>query len=192
MKIKNSITSPIYIVTVVPESERSSGWIGITLSPGKKTAGTFNYWDRDLERDLDRLKESGTTVLVPFLEEEEMILLNNQALLQSAAERFEVIHYPFPDGGVPESIGSAARLIEEITGRYLKGEKIVMHCNGGLGRAGTMAACVRIALGLDPSPDEAIESVRKLRDRRAIETMEQEQFIADFFVEWLQSGRGDG
>jgi protein-tyrosine phosphatase len=59
-----------------------------------------------------------------------------------------------------------------------------MHCNGGLGRAGSMAACVRLALGLDPDPDAAIESVRKLRSERAIETRQQERFIEQFWGAW--------
>jgi len=40
--------------------------------------------------------------------------------------------------------------------RFYEGERLLMHCNGGLGRAGTMAACVRMALGLDANPEAAI------------------------------------
>ena len=110
-----------------------------------------------------------------------MKFLNISELLVSAKKRFEVIWFPFPDGGIPESVKASINLIKEITNRYLDGEKIVMHCNGGLGRAGSIAACARLALGLDDSPKEAIKSIRTLRDKRAIETIDQEKFIADFF-----------
>ena len=47
-----------------------------------------------------------------------------------------------------------------------------------------MAACVRMALKLDSDPEAAIASVRKLRGERAIETREQEQFVARFRTQW--------
>ena len=65
-----------------------------------------------------------------------------------------------------------------------EGGWVLMHCNGGLGRAGTMAACVRMALKLDADPESAIASVRVLRGWRAIETFEQEQFVGRFRTQW--------
>jgi ADP-ribosyl-[dinitrogen reductase] hydrolase len=50
----------------------------------------------------------------------------------------------------------------------------VVHCRGGLGRAGTVAACLLIEFGT--SPAEAITLVQTQRPG-AIETMAQENYV---------------
>jgi predicted protein tyrosine phosphatase len=57
------------------------------------------------------------------------------------------------------------------------GENILVHCRGGLGRAGMIAARLLVETGVDP--DVAMERVRAVRPG-AIETGAQEQ--------WVQTG----
>jgi hypothetical protein len=54
------------------------------------------------------------------------------------------------------------------------GSDVLVHCRGGLGRAGTVAARLLVELGMDPR--KAIAAVREVRPG-AIEILEQEQFI---------------
>ena len=54
---------------------------------------------------------------------------------------------------------------------------MVVHCKGGLGRAGTVAALMLVELGM--APDEAIRTVRAAR-KGAIETREQERYIREW------------
>ncbi len=72
------------------------------------------------------------------------------------------IWYPIGDFGAP-SAAAARPVIRMITDRLEAGEGVVMHCALGQGRAGTMAACVLIALGL-----EADEAVRTVASNRAM------------------------
>ena len=51
---------------------------------------------------------------------------------------------------------------------------ILVHCRGGLGRAGTIAARLLIEIGIDPKI--AISEVRAVRPG-AIETVEQEKYV---------------
>lgn len=51
---------------------------------------------------------------------------------------------------------------------------MLVHCRGGLGRAGIIAARLLIELGMEPTL--AIENVRKIRPG-AIETCDQERFV---------------
>jgi protein-tyrosine phosphatase len=69
-------------------------------------------------------------------------------------------------------------LIQDIVERMLQGKNVVVHCRGGLGRTGTVAACVLVALGRHTA-EEAIKAVRKAR-RGTIQTREQEEFVRRF------------
>lgn len=54
------------------------------------------------------------------------------------------------------------------------GQDVLVHCRGGLGRAGTIGARLLIELGMDPAT--AIKHVRAARPG-AIETREQEKYV---------------
>ncbi|MCP4200013.1 MAG: hypothetical protein GY762_22965 [Proteobacteria bacterium] len=186
MKTETSNSSPIRAIEMVPVNQQG-GWIAITIAPGKKTRGTFVQWDRDLDTDLDRLKELGVTTLTPFLEDDEMKRLKIPNLVEAAEARgIEVVRFPFHDVGIPKDMDATIAFIDDVITRFSYGQRILMHCNGGLGRAGTMAACLRLALGIDMDPDEAIPMVRTLRSHRAIETREQEQFVHRFEKAWQE------
>jgi protein-tyrosine phosphatase len=185
MKTENFQTSPIRVVKIVPANKKG-GWVAISLAPGKKTLGTYVHWDRDLETDLNRLKELSVTTLVPFLTDDELKRLKIPNLIDVAtACEFAVLRFPFPDGGIPENMAEAVQFVRAVIEHFQRSERLLMHCNGGLGRAGTMAACVRMALKLDADPESAIASVRELRGWRAIETWAQEDFVARLWKAWV-------
>jgi len=184
METRTSESSPIRVAKVVPPN-RAGGWVGITIAPGKKTPGLYNFWNRDLDTDLDRLKKLGVNTITPFLEDGELERLRIPGLVEAAKARgMRVRRFPFHDMGIPENIDDAVLFVRTVVQQFQKGERVLMHCNGGLGRAGTMAACVRLALGLDSGPEEAIATIRRLRGPRAIETREQERFVARFQKIW--------
>jgi protein-tyrosine phosphatase len=55
---------------------------------------------------------------------------------------------------------------------------VAVACMGGVGRTGTVAACALVQAGV--SPDDAIATVRAVRHPTAVETAEQERFVAAF------------
>ena len=63
---------------------------------------------------------------------------------------------------------------EELRSILRSGSDVLVHCRGGLGRAGTIAARLLVELGLEPAM--AIASVRRVRPG-AIETSDQEKFV---------------
>jgi ADP-ribosylglycohydrolase len=85
-------------------------------------------------------------------------------------------HLPIQDVWVPErnfedtwdSLGPEIRDLIRSKG------KVLIHCRGGLGRSGTIAARLLIEFGSDP--EDAINQVRKSRPG-AIETRHQEQYV---------------
>lgn len=65
---------------------------------------------------------------------------------------------------------------------------VLVHCRGGVGRAGLVTCCVLSELCSFPSDDSsssgpklAIEFVRKRRDKRCVESRKQEDFVAKYF-----------
>ena len=71
------------------------------------------------------------------------------------------IWYPIPNYRAP-SARSVIPVLRLITDRLEQGEGVVMHCAAGQGRAGTIAACVLMALG--DSPAEAVRTVATNRE----------------------------
>lgn len=60
------------------------------------------------------------------------------------------IVFPIPDLHAP-AIQVLEPLLDTIVERLRAGERMLVHCAAGIGRSGTVAACVLIRLGLDES-----------------------------------------
>ena len=184
---KTSESDPIRVDFLPREETGLPGRLGMTFAPGKKSEGADGAWDRDLATDLKRLAEEyRVEVLVSLMEHTEYSYLKVPDLLQKAEEQgMEVIHLPIPDGRVPAD-SEADRyvpLVEDVAERLEKGQTVVIHCRGGQGRSGMVAASVLVTLG-HPAV-KALEIVRETR-KGAVETPEQEDR-----VHFLQLELGD-
>jgi ADP-ribosyl-[dinitrogen reductase] hydrolase len=85
-------------------------------------------------------------------------------------------HLPITDVSVPDDrfLSAWHKAGAALRHRLRNGFDIVVHCKGGLGRAGMVAATLLVELGRAPS--EAIAMVRAVRPG-AIETSAQEDFV---------------
>lgn len=174
--VRTSQNDPIRIDAVSPGD--GYGRIGITLCPGKKDARAWSGpADRDLGLDLDELQRRGATAVISLITDEEINFLQVRGLREAVEERhMEWWHLPIPDLESPGSDFECDWKIvgEAIRDRLRMGFDVLVHCRGGLGRAGTVAARLLVELGGDP--DAAIRKVRKAR-RGAIQTPAQERHI---------------
>lgn len=162
------------------------GRLGLTFAPGKKDAeGAAPWrdfrWARDLDADLTELRSRwGTDVLVSLMQSHEHDEVSVHDLY-AAVERHGIRSVPFEivDGSVPDDGDRHAftALIEDLHTELASGRNVTVHCKGGLGRSGMVAACVLVHAGLDP--DVAIDVVRTHR-RGSIQTFEQEEYVHDF------------
>ncbi len=175
---RTSAPSPLRIASVTPGE--CHGRIGITLCPGKTDPdGMSRHHARNLEADLDAIAHWGATAVVSLITDEEFDGLSVRDLPEAVRDRhMEWLHAPIPDGCPPgrdfEDEWTSAG--EPMRDRLRLGFDVLVHCRGGLGRAGTVAARLLVELGA--SPDEAISRVRDAQSPHAIQTAAQEAHVA--------------
>lgn len=176
MKKMTSHSHPLQIGTI--KMVGFSGLLGITFCPGKKdTFAQFGCWERDLDTDLDSLKAWGASAVVSLIELNEFKLLDVGALGKGVRARsMSWYHLPIRDGSIPDTkFESRWQTVScQLLERLRRGKSIVVHCRGGLGRAGLVAA--RLMIGTGVPAEEAIRAVRAARPG-AIETQEQEDYV---------------
>ena len=188
--MRTSLTHPIYVDFLPEDALVLPGRLGLTFAPGKSYRAPSGPWDRDLRTDLSALRHDiGTDVLVTLLEPFEMHVASIPDL-RTAAERMGMVSLalPIPDLGAPRSMTEAVALVEAMIAHVSEGRTVVVHCMGGLGRAGTIAACCVVARG--HSAESAIAIVRESRPG-AIQTPTQEDFIAQFSASIAAGGSSD-
>jgi protein-tyrosine phosphatase len=95
--------------------------------------------------------------------------------------RAELIEWQ--DFGLPRDPEEAARQITSAFARARSGERVEVGCVAGLGRTGTVLACMATLAGTPPS--EAVSWVRSNYDVRAVETEEQEGWVEWFAAQAL-------
>lgn len=89
--------------------------------------------------------------------------------LPQDADTMQFVYFPIIDQNVAPD-ADVMLLLEDLYARIQKGEVLYVHCWGGHGRAGTVAACLMAILdGLDPR--EALANTQKYHDTR-LETSE--------------------
>jgi ADP-ribosyl-[dinitrogen reductase] hydrolase len=139
-------------------------------------------WERDLETDMQALEdEHETDVLVSLMEDHEYRGYRIPQLLEKdKLGGIEVLRFAIKDMGVPREAESERfeATVRDIAQRLQQGQNVVVHCRGGLGRTGTVVACVLVELGRHCA-DEAIAAVRAAR-KGTVQTREQEDFVRLF------------
>lgn len=84
----------------------------------------------------------------------------------------------WPDHGVPASNSEAVTAIEDAFACARDGERVEVGCYGGIGRTGTVLACMAVLAGVPG--DAAVAWVRAHYHPYAVETDEQEGWVRWF------------
>ena len=152
----------------------AGGWIGITPCPGtNRFPARVEPWERDLEGDFDAIAAWRAAAVVTLMRERE-IRSPSIADIRLAAERrgLQWHHLPIDDAGVPDPDFETRwqRSGPVVRAMLRTGRRVLVHCQGGLGRSGMIAARLLVELG--EMPAVAIERVRHARPG-AIETEAQ-------------------
>ena len=150
--------------------------ICLSAFPGREHTNVFSI---DLmEEFFDFLDSNRYRSLVSLVEVHEFDQFISYPKFEEkiGKRNFSWFFHPLKDMTAPDVIfrerffETQSHLLENLR----SGKKIAIHCKGGLGRSGTIAALLLRHLGF--SAEKSIELVRKSRPG-AIETEEQEIFI---------------
>lgn len=147
--------------------------LGMTILPGRIDR------KRNLNQDLKEIKENGFSGVVTLITNQELAEYGVPDLVSQYKELgLDVCHISVPDQGIPTK-EEMNRVCNWIDHEIADDKKVLLHCVGGLGRTGTVAACyLKQFKGFDTQ--EAIQLVRSSRSPRAIETKVQEDFVDEY------------
>jgi ADP-ribosyl-[dinitrogen reductase] hydrolase len=170
--MRTSHSHPLQIAGI--EAVPGGGLLGITLCPGKVQAGGLTgAWNRDLALDLNEVETWNAASVVTLVEAHDLERLKVPQLGEAVRERhMEWHHLPIRDRDVPDAAFEAewAAVGEALRDQLRSGFNVLVHCMGGLGRAGMIASRLLVEMGW--APGEAAAEVRRVRPG-AIETDEQ-------------------
>ena len=175
-RILNSHNSPLQLGQL-PVGPRL-GTVGFTLCPGKKQAQSVSgIWQRDMDIDLDAIQRWGAVAVLTLMPLDELRAVQADGIGDACETRgMDWHHLPITDVDVPDAAFEAAWCYAGLRLRHQLrlGHKVLVHCRGGLGRSGTIAARLLVELGW--SPPDAVAAVRAERSG-AIETPAQERYV---------------
>ena len=125
------------------------------------------------DAELEQLRSNGFEIVVSLLRADEQTPGYDRERAMAAG--YALHNIPVKDYCAP-TVAQLEQFVELVS-RAPSSSKIIVHCQGGIGRTGTFAAAYWITKGL--TAQDAISRVRRARPH-AVETREQEEILAEF------------
>lgn len=128
----------------------------------RQAAGNRSPICRDLKSDLSRAQSIGVRAIICCLDDEELNYLGSpwpeyQAVASACG--LAVIRIPMAEGFAPhKGVDEIDRVIRIVLENWtMKGYDVLCHCRGGVGRAGLVACCWMLKIGLINKPNHELE-----------------------------------
>ena len=156
--------------------------------PGRFLAGEYPgaVLEDEARAKLNRLLTLGIDFFIDLTREAELVPYEVLVLSEAQAQGRRV-HYnrlPVTDFSIPTQ-AEMVKILDTIDTALAQGNKVYLHCWGGIGRTGTAVGCYLVRHGLDGA--SALEKLAVLRRRIPFarpspETAEQAQFVLNWQV----------
>ena len=148
----------------------------LTAFPGRTAQDDFSI--EEMQRVLDYLENQNCDFFISLVQDQEFEEFCSKSVFVEELMRRPLtwLHFPILDMGVPDKDmwSKLDNFRPSFVNSFKSGNSIAIHCKGGLGRSGMIAAMILFDLGF--TPQDAIDHVRSFR-AGAIETKAQEKFI---------------
>lgn len=138
-------------------------------TPGVVVCASFSDVGPDPDEALAR---SGCDILVSLVRDEEIAMRFPHFASWLAEAGPRAIRLPIPDWGTTDD-RSLMGLVDQIVDLVVAGRNVLVHCGGGIGRAGVVTTLVLVSLGW-ALPDAA-EHVRMSRPGAGPDSEEQHE-----------------
>ncbi|KAK4052472.1 hypothetical protein OIV83_002274 [Microbotryomycetes sp. JL201] len=201
---------PPHFTDLTDRHPHTIGNFMLSSCPGKKIrldatalrGSNRNAICRDLRVDLSRARDQGVRLVICCLDDHELAFLGSpidEYLAVVDELDMQLVRIPMVEGFAPASPQALDqeldRVIKECT---LRGYNVLAHCRGGIGRAGLVACCWLIKMGIVGGEghemmreqpmrvvERVIDVIRRRRSIKAIETPVQVSFLLAY-VAYLQ------
>ena len=128
--------------------------------------------EQDAASTIAALAQQGVRQVVSLLEPAEASALGLDAEAELvAAQSMAFVSFPIPDMGLPASLSDFAQLARDLYRQVDAGVNTLVHCRGGVGRSGLLAAAVLLHCGMDSR--QACAQITRIRGLCVPETPEQ-------------------
>jgi protein-tyrosine phosphatase len=152
-------------------------WIG-TPAPGRFAIMPHPQGGARLADEIEEWREAGIAAVLRLLTVDEVRALelgDEEALCRATG--IELLSFPIPDMGVPQSLVDTLRIASALADRLRAGETIVVHCRGGIGRSSLIAASTLLQFG--GTAAEVLAHIGAARGMSVPETDAQRRWIED-------------
>jgi protein-tyrosine phosphatase len=149
------------------------GRVALSSCPGRPDLGST------VRDDIEHLVRQQIGVVVSLVDDREMEFYGAYGVRAGVREAgLRSLYFPFVDTQPPEDLFATRSLCRQILSWLGEGEHVLLHCIGGWGRSGTLAASLLTHQGFAAA--RAIALVRAARSPRCVESRAQERFVMQY------------
>jgi protein-tyrosine phosphatase len=147
-----------------------------TLIPGRLLLHSMPGRFEALEKVWHHVETEAIGAIICLNEPHEIRLKSGQyaTALENGEVPCAVVAFQISEGGVPADRIAFWKLATDIAERLRGGERVLVHCAGGVGRTALLAVSVLMALGLSMEDAESATS----RAGSIVETMPQVEMLS--------------
>ena len=157
-----------------------TGKIFLTCFPGRN-GEAITFEENIFLEELNNFSSQNSCTIVTLVEDKEIEKLCDKKFFvrKIYSHNLKWIHMPIVDLKTPDQkfMNKWQTIKVLLKNDLIEGKNIILHCMGGKGRSGTIAAILLIEFG--EKHKEVMQIVREKR-KGAIETKEQENFILSY------------
>ena len=175
-------------ISIICQNDKG-GKLGLSQAPGKNLKQGRNgvTYSRSIFADIANFKSRGMSMMVCLLSDSELRSLGvNPRSYHIACNQNSVklVQYPIVEMSIPNSLQEFEfQVVQKILEEMQEGGTVVVHCRGGIGRSGLVAACTLLHFGV-ATAQKAIQWVRTKRSRNSVESSRQEDFVKSYFKQF--------